>query len=103
MSGNKVCYSPMYGCTIFDAEYEDDDRKVIDYEMMSSICKSLKTQQLKLLHKHIIDLTDELYRFSDELDMSDKEEFNCKISIIEALKELNHVTEYLSKYTLSGE
>ena len=67
---------------------------------MSSICKSLKTQQLKLLHKRIIDIADELYRFSDELDMSDKEECNCKISIIEALKELNHVTEYLTKRTL---
>lgn len=54
-------------------------------------------------HKHIIDISDELYRFSDELDMSDKEECNCKISIIEALKELNNVTEYLTKYTLSGE
>ena len=93
----------MYGCPIVDAEYEDDDRKVIDYEMLSSLSKSLKTQQLKLLHKHIIDIADELYRFSDELKMSDKEECNCKISIIEALKELNHVTEYLSKYTLAGE
>jgi hypothetical protein len=52
------------------------------------------------LHKRIIDIADELYRFSDELDMSDKEERNCKISIIEALKELNNVTEYLTKRTL---
>ena len=102
MSDNKVIYSPMYGCTIFDAEYEDD-RKVIDYEILLSLSKSLKIQQLKLLHKHIIDVADELYRFSDELKMSDKEEFNCKISIMEALKELNNVTEYLTKHTLSGE
>ena len=93
----------MYGCPIVDAEYEDDDRKAIDYEMLSSLSKSLKIQQLKLLHKHIIDVADELYRFSEELDMSDKEEMSCQISIMEALKELNHVTEYLSKYTLSGE
>lgn len=78
----------IYVCHI---ESDEDDRKVVDYEMMSSICKSLKTQQLKLLHKHIIDVADELYRFSDELDSSNKEEFCCKISIIEALKELNHV------------
>lgn len=44
MSDNKEIYSPVYGCTIFDAEYEDDDRKVINYEMMSSICESLKIQ-----------------------------------------------------------
>ena len=92
--------TPMYGCYTESNKVSDDDRKVIDYEMMSSICKSLKTKQMKLLHKHIIDVADELYRFSDELDMSDKEECNCNIAIIEALKELNHVTEYLSKYTL---
>ena len=103
MSDNKVIYSPMYGCTIFDAEYEDDDRKVTDYEVLSSLSKSLKIKQLKLLHKHIIDVADELYRFSDELNMSDKEECNCKIAIIEALKELNNVAEYLTKQTLSGE
>ena len=79
---------------------EDDDRKAIDYEMMSSICKSLKIKQLKLLHKHIIDVADELYRFSDELDMSDNEEHVCKISIIESIKELNNVAEYLTKRTL---
>lgn len=90
--------TPIYGCYVESDEY--DDRKVINYELLSSISKSLKTQQLKLLHKHIIDVADELYRFSDELDMSDKEDFSCKISIIEALKELNHVAEYLSKYTL---
>lgn len=96
--------APIYGCYIESGKVsddEDDDRKVIDYEMMSSICESLKTQQLKLLHKRIIDIADELYRFSDELSMSDKEERNCKISIIEALKELDHVAEYLTKYTLS--
>jgi hypothetical protein len=103
MSNNKVIYSPMYGCPIVDAEYEEDDRKVTDYEMLLSLSKSLKTQQLKLLHKHIIDISDELYRFSDELDMSNKEECNCKISIIEALKELNNVAEYLTKQTLAGE
>ena len=95
--------APIYGCYIESnkvSDDEDDDRKVIDYEMMFSICKSLKIQQLKLLHKRIIDVADELYRFSDELDMSDKEERNCKISIIEALKELNHVAEYLTKHTL---
>ena len=79
---------------------EDDDRKAIDYEMMSSICKSLKIKQLKLLHKHIIDVADELYRFSDELDMSDNEEHICKISIIESIKELNNVAEYLTKRAL---
>ena len=93
-------YSPSYGCTVFDDRHEDDDIKVIDYEMMSSICKSIKANQMKLLHKQIIDVADELYRFSDELDMSDKEERNCKISIIEAIKELNNVTEYLTKRTL---
>lgn len=79
---------------------EDDDRKAIDYEMMSSICKSLKIKQLKLLHKHIIDVADELYRFSDELDMSDNEEHICKISIIESIKELNNVAKYLTKRAL---
>lgn len=100
-----ISISPMYGCYIKSdsiSDDEDDDRKVIDYEAMSSICKSLKIQQLKLLHKHIIDVADELYRLSDELDMSDKEERNCKISIIEALKELDHVVEYLTKHTLSS-
>ena len=97
---NKEMYSPVYGCTVFDDKYKDDDRKVIDYETMSSICKSLKTKQLKLLHKHIIDIADELFRFSDELDMSDNEEYNCKLSIIETLKELDHVAEYLTKRTL---
>ena len=82
------------------SDYEDDDRKVIDYEMTSSICKSLKTKQLKLLHERIIDIADDLYRFSDELDMSNKEECNCKISIIEAIKELSNVTDYLTKQTL---
>jgi hypothetical protein len=100
MKDLKEMYSTSYGCAIFNDKYEDDDIKVTDYEMMSSICKSLKTQQLKLLHKHIIDVADELYRLSDELDMSDKEEFKCKIAIIEALKELNNVTEYLTKKTL---
>lgn len=100
---NREIYSPSYGCsTIFDDNYEDD-RKAVDYEMMSFICKSLKIKQLKLLHKRIIDIADELYRFSDELNMSDKEEMRCKISIIEALKELNHVAEYLSEHTLWGE
>lgn len=73
------------------------------YEVLSSLSKSLKIQQLKLLHKRIIDIADELYRFSDELDMSDKEEFKCKVSIMEALQNMNHVTEYLTKQTLSGE
>lgn len=100
---NKEIYSPVYGCVIFDDKYEDSDRKVIDYEMMSSICKSMKANQMKLLHKRIIDVADELYRFSDELDMSDKEECSCKISIIEAIKELNNVTEYLTKHTLGDE
>lgn len=101
MKDLKEIYSPVYGCAIFDDKNEeDDDRKVIDYEMMSSICKSMKANQMKLLHKRIIDIADELYRFSDELDMSDKEERNCKISIIEAIKELNNVTEYLTKRTL---
>jgi len=97
--------TPIYGCYTENnkvSDDEDDDRKEIDYEMLSSISKSLKTQQLKLLHKHIIDVADELYRFSDELDMSDKEEFSCKISIIEVLKELNNVTEYLTKHILGG-
>ena len=93
-------YSPSYGCTVFDDRHEDDDIKVIDYEMMSSICKSIKANQMKLLHKRIIDIADELYRFSDELAMSDKEERNWKIYIIEAIKELNNVTEYLTKRTL---
>lgn len=103
MLDNLGSVSPIYGCYIKSDKISDDEdnRKVIDYETMSSICKSLKTQQLKLLHKRIIDVADELYRFSDELDMSDKEECNCKISIIEALKELNHVAEYLTKRTLS--
>lgn len=103
MSYNKEIYSPVYGCTIFDATYEDGDRKVIDYEELLSLSKSLKIKRLKLLHKSIIDISDELYRFSDELKMSDKEECNCKSSIIEALKELNNVAEYLTKQTLSGE
>lgn len=83
-----------------DTSINEYSRKVTDYEMMSSICKSLKIQQLKLLHRHIIDVADELYRLSDELDMSDNEECNCKVSIIEALKELDHVAEYLTKRTL---
>ena len=97
---NKEMYSPVYGCAIFDGKYKEGNREMTDYEMMSSICKSLKIQQLKLLHKHIIDVADELYRLSDELDMSDKNEFSCKISIIEALKELDHIAEYLTKRTL---
>jgi hypothetical protein len=104
---DSICNAtPIYGCYIESnkvSDDEDDDRKVIDYEVMSSICKSMKANQMKLLHKRIIDIADELYRFSDELDMSDKEEIKCKISIIEALKELNNVAEYLSKHTLSGE
>lgn len=100
---NKEIYSPVYGCTIFDDKYKDSDSKVIDYETISSICKSLKIKQLKLLHRHIIDIADELYRFSDELDMSDSEERDCKISVIEAIKELNNVAEYLTKQTISGE
>ena len=101
---DSICNAtPIYGCYIESnkvSDDEDDDRKVIDYEMVSSICKSMKAKQLKLLHKRIIDVADELYRFSNELDMSDKEERNCKISIIEALKELDHVAEYLTKHTL---
>lgn len=101
MLDNTGNITPIYGCYISNkVSGDEDDRKVIDYEIVSSICKSLKIQQLKLLHKHIIDIADELYRFSDELDMSDKGERNCKISIIEALKELNHATEYLTKRTL---
>lgn len=95
--------TPIYGCYNESnkvSDDEDDDIKVIDYELLSAISKSLKTKQLKLLHKHIIDVADELYRFSDELDSSNKEEFSCKISIIKALKELDHVTYYLSKRTL---
>lgn len=41
-----------------------------------------------------------IYVHKDELDMSDKEECNCKIYIIESLKELNIVAEYLTKKTL---
>lgn len=97
---SKEIYSPVYGCVTLDDTHVEDFKKVTDYEMMSSICKSLKIQQLKLLHKHIIDVADELYRLSDELDMSDKNEFSCKISIIEAIKELNNIAEYLTKRTL---
>ena len=43
---------------------------------------------------------DELYKFSDELDMCNSEECKCKISIIEAIKELNNITEYITKRTL---
>ena len=71
--------------------------------MSDQIYKSLNIKQLKLLHRQVIDIADELYRFSDELNVSDKEEYNCKISIIETLKELNHVAEYLSKRTLGDE
>ena len=98
---DNICNAtPIYGCYIESDKVQDDDRKVIDYEMLSSISKSLKIKQLKLLYKHIIDVADELHRLSDELDMSDKEEFSCKISIIEALKELDHIAEYLTKHTL---
>ena len=103
MLDNIGSITPIYGCYTENnkvSDDEDDDRNVIDYEMLFSISKSLKIKQLKLLHKHIIDVADELYRFSDELDMGDKEEFNCKIYIIEALKELDHVAEYLTKHTL---
>lgn len=48
------------------------------------------------------ELIEKLKEFDGELDVSDKEEFSCKISIIEALKELDHVVEYLSKYTLGN-
>lgn len=94
--------APIYGCYNESDKVsgDEDDRKVIDYEVMSSISKSLKIQQLKLLHKQIIDIADELYRFSDELDMSNNEECNCKISVFEAIKELNKITEYLTKRTL---
>jgi hypothetical protein len=46
---NKEMYSPIYGCATFD-----------DSETISSIYKSLKTKQLKPLHKHIIDIAEYL-------------------------------------------
>ena len=33
MSDNKEIYSPVYCCTIFNDKYEDDDRKVIDFQL----------------------------------------------------------------------
>lgn len=68
--------------------------------MVSSICKTLEIQQIKLLYKHIIDAVDELHRLSDELDIIDKVVCKCKFSIIEAIKELYNVAEYLTKQTL---
>lgn len=68
-----------------------------------AMSKLLKIKQLKLLHKHIIDISYELYRFSDELDIHDSEEYNCKISVTEAIKELNNIAEYLTKLTLDNE
>lgn len=85
MSNNEELYSPVYGCVITTCK------------------KEMKTQQMKTIHKHIIELAEELYQFSDSLGMNNKEELGIQKSIFEALQNLNHVIEYLTKYTLSGE
>lgn len=88
MLDNKEIYSPMYGCSIPINNYRD---------------KEIKQHEMKLLHKDIIELADKLYRFSDSLEMNNKEELGIQKSIFEALQNLNNVTEYLTKHTLSGE
>lgn len=64
--------------------------------------KEMKHHEMKLLHKDIIELANKLYRFSDFLGMNNKEELCIQKAIFEALQNLNHVTEYLTKHTLSG-
>ena len=99
MSDNKEIYSPMYGCNI--PINNDMDKEI--WERYNSLYKEMKQQEMKLLHKNIIELAEKLYRFSDSLEMNNKEEIGIQKVILEALQNLNHVTEYLSKYTLSGE
>jgi len=99
MSDNKEIYSPVYGCNI--PINNDRDKELC--ERYNSLYKEMKQHEMKLLHKDIIELADKLYRFSDSLEMNNKEEMSCKVSIMEALKELNNVTEYLTKQTLEGE
>lgn len=99
MSDNKEIYSPMYGCNI--PINNDMDKEIC--ERYNYLYKEMKQQEMKLLHKDIIELAEKLYRFSDSLEMNNKEEIGIQEAILESLQNLNHVTEYLSKYTLSGE
>ena len=110
MSDNKEIYSPVYGCNI--PINNDKDKEIC--ERYNSLYKEMKQRDMKLLHKDIIgdmkllhkdiiELADKLYRFSDSLEMNNKEEIGIQKAILDALQNLNHVTEYLAKYTLSGE
>lgn len=99
MSDNKEIYSPVYGCNI--PINNDRDKEI--FERYNSLYREMKQQEMKLLHKDIIELAEKLYRFSDSLEMNNKEEIGIQKAILEALQNLNHVTEYLAKYTLSGE
>lgn len=99
MSDDEEIYSPVYGCNI--PINNDKDKEI--WERYNSLYREMKQQEMKLLHKNIIELAEKLYRFSDSLEMNNKEELGIQKAIFEALQNLNHVTEYLTKHTLSGE
>lgn len=99
MSDNKEIYSPIYGCNIHNNN--DIDKEFC--KRYNSLYKEMKLQEMKLLHKDIIELSDKLYKFSDSLGNNNKEELGIQEAIFKALQNLNYVTEYLTKYTLSGE
>lgn len=99
MLDNKEFYSPIYGSNI---SINNDINKE-NCERYNSFYKEMKLQEMKLLHKDIIELSGKLYKFSDSLENNNEEELGIKEAIFEALQNLNYVTEYLTEYTLSGE
>ena len=96
MSDNNGIYSPVYGCNT--SINNDNDKEI--WERYNSLYKEMKLQEMKLLHKDIIELSDKLYQFSDSLGNNNKEELGIQEAIFKALQNLNYVTEYLTKYTL---
>ena len=96
MSDNNGIYSPVYGCNT--SINNDNDKEI--WERYNSLYKEMKRQEMKLLHKDIIELSDKLYQFSDSLGNNNKEELGIQEAIFKALQNLNYVTEYLTKYTL---
>ncbi len=99
MLDNNEIYSPIYGCNI--TNNNDIDKEFC--ERYDLFYKEMKLQDMKLLHKNIIELSDKLYQFSNSLEKNNKEELGIQEAIFKALQNLNYVTEYLTKYTLSGE
>lgn len=97
MSDSNEIYSPVYGCNI--SINNDRDKEI--WKRYNSLYKQMKLQEMKLLHKDIIELSDKLYQFSNSLENNNKEEeVGIQKAIFEALQNLNYVTEYLTKYTL---